>query len=756
MQSRARPSSARLWPALWATLMGLAPLAGSGCGAAPAGEPLDLTTLLPYAEVETETRRIDFGTPQARPHLAEGWSFDETSSSGRPFVWALGSRSLLRLYVAEPRDLELRFRCWPLRYPGAPQQRLTIGLAGRPLGEVALRARPQGYSLRVPAAALRPGENLLELEYARYVAPRDVLPGASDARPLALAWQTLEVPGARAAARPEVGREAGRSILRLPFGATLVFHLAVAAGSQLRFEGLRSWTADGAPPPRARLDVELREAGEPEGRWQAFAAPAGRGELAPLPLPGSPQRPLRVALRATPLEAGSSEDAGLEVVSPALVAAAEAPRLPAAPQQPPNVVIYMIDTLRSDRVGVYGHPEPTTPRIDAFARDATLFRRAIAQAPWTRPAVASVFTGLNPQRHGVRGRDSRLPATVPVLAELMRTHGYRTVAVVTNGNVSEGFGFDRGFDEFHYLQHGEPAELHVLSDRVNEVAFEWLEQQPRSQPFLLYLHTTDPHTPYAPRQPYRQRFAPDVSDGAVGTLEHLRAVTKRQPPDPAEARQLSALYDAEVAFNDAQFGALLDRLHELDLYDASLIVLLSDHGEAFLEHGTWQHGTTLYTEEIEVPLLIKLPDGRGRGRQVAETVRQIDVLPTLLDFVGATPPPDLDGRSLLAAIDGSASTAPVAAFSHLGRGRGEWRGVVYGEHKLIHTRLYDGRDQRWWLFDLHADPRERSSVVWEQPVWRGFLQSQLRRLEADAGPEASGPATLTPEVRRQLEALGYL
>jgi arylsulfatase A-like enzyme len=734
----------------------------AGC-AEPAPMPsVDLVELFALADATAETERIDFGTPAARPHLTAGWSYDETLASGRPFVWAEGERSVLRLEVGRARDLRLRFRCWPFHYAGAPEQKLGVWIGGEPLAETVLSPHPAWYTAFVPAARLRAGENTLELRYAAHARPRDVLPGARDRRPLAVAWDVLEVEGARRYGLPEVLAAAGAPTLRLPFHAALDYYLAVPDGGELRFDAVVPWSADAAQPTPGHLEVELEAAGAGERQVFRLRPDGGPGRLT---LPAQPQGPVRLSLRASLDAEAPAAPAGLDLRRPTLATplragargAAAGPVAPGgAGAARPNILVYLVDTLRPDHLGAYGYARPTSPHLDAFAAEATLFRNAVAQSSWTRPAVASLFTGLNPQGHGVVRPDRALPADLPLLPELLRGLGYRTHAVITNGNVADAFGFDRGFDGFRYLPEGRPGEMHQLSDRVNRAAFRWLERRSGEAPFFLYLHTSDPHGPYTPREPYRERFAPDVRDPRIGSAALFRDLNRGAPAPPAIGADLIDLYDGEIAFNDASFGALLEKLRELGLEASTLVVFVSDHGEAFAEHGSWQHGNTLYSELIRVPLVVRFPDGSGRGRVVTEVVRQVDLLPTLLDYLGAPLPAGLHGRSLLPLVRGQAQgELPVAAVSHLARARGEWESVLLGERKLIRTRTSGGEQERVRLFDLSRDPEERDSVAAQEPVWRGYLLSQLKRFHPE-GAAAAPAAEIDPELRARLEALGYL
>jgi arylsulfatase A-like enzyme len=472
-----------------------------------------------------------------------------------------------------------------------------------------------------------------------------------------------------------------------------------------------------------------------------------------------------------------AEPGGVSVLRPRVVSGA--PGVEAAAEAPgaddeeggtprPNVLIYLIDTLRADHLGLYGYPRPTSPRIDAFGADATVFLDAQAQTSWTRTAVASILTGLLPQSHGVRDRDDALAPPVATLAEILAVAGYRTAGFITNGNVEPAFGTGQGFELYDYLSESkERVEFHQLSDRLNEAAFAWLERwhatpEPDRAPFFLYLHATDPHAPYTPPEPFRRRFAPKVAPER-GYLDHVHAVSAgSEPAPPGTAEAWRQLYDGEIAFNDHQFGELIDRLKALDLYDSTLIVLIADHGEEFFEHGGWEHGKTLYAEQLRVPLVIRLPGGEGAGREVAELADQIDVLPTILDHLGLEPPAPVDGRSLLPFLRGDpAAVEPWAAepsFAELRLDAKEMQSAVAGGWKLI---LDDSEFQRAGpveLFHVADDPAETRNLHPHHPLEEGFLAQHLRALGIHRPEPAfdADTAEIDEELKGRLEALGYL
>lgn len=297
---------------------------------------------------------------------------------------------------------------------------------------------------------------------------------------------------------------------------------------------------------------------------------------------------------------------------------------------------------------------------------------------------------------------------------------------------------------------------------MTDAVARWLDEHGDSGPFFLYVHTIDPHAPYDPPPPFRRDFAPDVPDDIVHQPNLLLPDVRAGRLEVKEAlvAEMRALYDAEIAANDAAFGDLLAALRERGLYEGSLITLLSDHGEEFYEHGNFEHGKTLFDESLRVPLILKLPAGAGAGR-VPEAAQHVDLLPTLLDLLGVAAPAGLDGRSLLGTVaarlrgETPEPSPPIFAYLHLD---GAPRASVHrGHYKLMH-RLDRGELVAPRLFDLARDPGETRNLSRERPALARQLAALLRhRLEAaeEHGLEPER-AVIDEETRRRLEALGYL
>ncbi len=542
-----------------------------------------------------------------------------------------------------------------------------------------------------------------------------------------------------------VRRDVERGLVTLPEGSAVELPALFEPGSELRLDRLVGTDGD--------LALEVRFETDTEGDRLLLLEPGEEPLRADLEVEG--RTPGRLSLRAVSVgdrENRPSAEARLLVLerpwlwsrSPESPVEGAGSR-PTGPPAGTPVVVYLIDTLRRDRLGCYGYRREVSPRIDAFAARATLLRHAVAQSSWTKPSVASLFTGVWPPVHGATGWRSRLPDGLTTLAEALGGAGYRTAAFLTNPNVIESFGMLQGFDEWE-------KNLRMPSAEVNSLVFDWLGREGGAEPFFLYVHTVDPHAPYDPPEPYRSRFAP-TADEMPSWTPHWKWPREALP-------YLSDLYDGEIAANDASFGELLDHLRELGLYDRALIVLTSDHGEAFKEHGRWRHGNDLHFGTLDVPLMIKLP-GQLEGAVVDLPVQHADLLPTILDAVDLPVPAAVEGRSLLPVLEAKGrDETPRPVFSHLDLGRNpHQQSVVVGEWKLVRSR--SRRQPGPWSFQLYRwrdDPRESLDLAGERPVTAAALSAEIdRHLARSAGALEEGEdAVIDRETEEALRALGYL
>ena len=683
-----------------------------------------------------EALDLDFGSAEARSRLGAGWSYDQRDPrSGEAYVWGTAPESEIAFELNWVRDLELSLTGRAHRPSAGSPARVELSVNDAPVGETALAAGLRTYRVAIPGDSLRGGRNRLNLRYHGGWETNPNWPARSG-RPLAVSWFRLGF-GDRQAAAGEPSVE-GDDALLLPFGSRLDYHLRLPANSFLEATGIES-----TGRRTGRLGIEVETVGG--GRRTLTAEPTGAPPE--MRLTGEREAIVRLSLTGIPDGAEPSRRHGIRMRSPRIVTSEPPPAPPptATPEarELPNIVIYLVDTLRADHVGAYGYDRPVSPHIDRFAGEATLFENAIAQSSWTRPTVASIFTGLWPHTHAVNGPGARLPAKATTLAQILRAAGYTTAGVVTNPNVSPETGLDRGFDHYHWLR--SKNRDWPRADAVNAALFKWLDEARPEAPLLLYLHTMDPHDPYEPTPEFRARHAPGVP-ADFPTLPKGRFADS-----PEELAHLVSLYDAEIAFNDLHFGRLLEQLRARDLYDDSLIVFVSDHGEEFADHGSWKHGRTLFRESVRVPMIIKYP-GVVEPLRVIDPVQQVDLMPTLLDYLGLQPPPALPGRSLLPFQSGGRlGRRQILTYLRL-RGPVQ-EGLFEAPWQLIRKQLEGGT--RTFLFDDDSDPDQLDNLADPRSIAAAYLAAELERKLSHAGLSAE-EVELSDELERQLRALGYL
>jgi arylsulfatase A-like enzyme len=428
----------------------------------------------------------------------------------------------------------------------------------------------------------------------------------------------------------------------------------------------------------------------------------------------------------------------------------------------PNVLLLLVDTLRADQLGIYGASPSPSPALDAFAARGLVFDVAVGQASWTMPAVASIFSGLHPRSHGAVGADvddgngqagygTLLPDGVVTIAETAEDAGVTTFGVSTNLLISRASNLAQGFETFLELPFDQKTRDYAPAADVNAQFLDWLRRE-RQYRFFAYLHYMEPHGPYAP--PARFRPAPPAgmrSDLAAGWIQDYgRAVNEGRvaAPAPAEVAYLRQLYDGDIRSWDEQFGALTAELERQGLLDRTIVVVVADHGEEFLEHGNLEHGGHLYDETVHIPLVIVGP-GIPAGRRT-DTAQGIDLLPTIAGLLGAQTPAGLSGRNLLATtMAGDIVSEIVSGFGDDGAGRGTIA-LRAGNWKLIRSGAADSLE----LYDLATDPGEHTNLAATDPQATA-LGARLDRWAAGA-PAPPQTAARDPGLHEKLRQLGYV
>ncbi len=448
---------------------------------------------------------------------------------------------------------------------------------------------------------------------------------------------------------------------------------------------------------------------------------------------------------------------GIGAVPGAAVPAVAARPDTTADPSPVRFLLITLDTLRADRLGVYGHDAPTSPAIDGLSRQAAVFTDVTCSMPTTLPSHVTLFTGLTPAQHGTT-RNGVVPTRdLTSIFELLERRGARTAAVVSAQVLAEKFLSNMGIDELFLGDGSAPTAHQWPGNAVTDQGIAWLSEH-GEESFALWLHYFDPHEPYAPRPDIASRFTHGY-DGPLSnalTSKWLRSLNAKNAPRLTERdrQHVLNLYDAEIAFMDAQLGRLFTFLKQRSLWHNTLIVLTADHGQAHGEKGFWGHGWRLFEPIVKVPLLVKLP--RQETAIVVPTpVQTLDVLPTVTAYYGLETPPEGGGRSLLPVFSGG--TLESAAPRVIGLRNGSLRGPG-----PLGMALHGGA---WKLTVYHQDEglnhlgRVEGEGGLDGESYYASDSQQVRLLKQILAAQNEQPTEspeMAPETLEMLRSLGYV
>jgi arylsulfatase A-like enzyme len=713
----------------------------------------DLLEISHLADVDHHGLFIELGGPARLKYTmgnwGSGWGRDGADGDV-PFTY-VGEMGRLFFPLREARDLTLRLHIKPIG-----SHRMQVFVNGNSLEGVVLQegAQFRDYDVRVPAAQLRAGENYLQLRFGGTT--------AVDGQNVAVALSSIRViagePPADAGFTPPLHDTLVRAItlggverqaLALRGPTTVTYHLEVPSSARLVF-GLGAEGQATGLGARVRVTPEGGQPSEvfqaaPTASWndQAVDLSAHAGKVVRLEFEGTGQGSGRVLFSAPAV-----------MVTP--------PEVAARPEEVRNVVVLLIDTMRASKLRPYNpQTRVRTPILDRVAEQGVVFEQAQAPENWTKPSCASVLTGLSPITHGAKTDEARLPASAELVSEAFDRAGFATGSFIANGYVSDRFGFNQGWDSYNnFIRDGRSTE----AEDVFEQAGNFIEAH-RNERFFTYIQTIDPHVPYDPPAEYLRMYDPNEYAGPVQprqTPELLERAKRNEVTfDANDRRRLEALHDGEVSYHDHYLGVFLERLRRLGLMENTLLVITADHGEEFMEHGSWGHGHSIFQELLGVPLIFHMPGRIPAGRRVTHTVSTLNVGQTILDLTGVQGLARAEGRSLVPDLLGDVAQGPQVAFSDFQDIR---RVARAGRYKLVVRSNLSSV-----IFDLQDDPSERRErEVSELPIagrytrilLGQYLGAQNRaqwlraRQDATAALEAE-QAEMDDTIRAQLRALGY-
>ncbi|MFW6067586.1 MAG: sulfatase [Myxococcota bacterium] len=712
---------------------------------------LDMRRLVHLADVHNEGLVIDFGTSSRMKytlgHWRTGWGSDGTS--GDTTYTYVGERGRLYFHADRAGPLAVRMRLRPI---GTTV--VSPYVNGKPVEMIRFQEGSgyRDYDLKVPGDLVRKGENELMLVFG----------DAKDmgGEKVSVAMDTIRIASGEAVpdgehapqtpdsmvAEAEVGGDERPALvvraptelrypLHVPAKAKLAFSAGVVEGDSARAR-VTITPATGAP--KKLLDEEVG------AKWTRHVVDLGA-----------------YADQVVRLDLAAEGEGRVAWSSPAiLVPEAESPKELGKAK---NVVVLLIDTLRASKLRAFNPDSRVkTPNLDAVAEEGTVFELAQSPENWTKPAVASVLTSLYPATHGTKRDASKLPQDALTLGEHYQKAGFGTASFIANGYVSDKFGFNQGWDHYtNYIRESKSTEaLNVFRE-----AGDWIEKH-QDEPFFVYIQTIDPHVPYDPPDSFLKMYDDRDYSGQVKPrmTPDLLAKAKKSPPavtfDGSDKRRLEALHDGEITYHDDEMGKFIERMKKLGLWEDTLFVVTSDHGEEFEEHGSWGHGHSTYQELLHVPLLFRMPGTVPEGARVPTVVSTMDIAPTVLEISGVDPMPAAEGRSLAGYFRGEPPTGPAVAFSDFLDDR---RVITTGRWKLVLRGLSAD------FYDLEKDPGEQNELSLQQhPIALRYCRVLLgqflgasdrtRWLEGGQGEGVrldADEAHMDDTTRDQLEALGY-
>jgi arylsulfatase A-like enzyme len=590
-------------------------------------------------------------------------------------------------------DEILSFTCRAL----APGQKVSIFANEKPAGTIEVGTTAKRYDVKLPAATLRAGDNRVRFTFRSAGVAGDGRHSAAAFTKIALgpaaAGPANFEPAPVAAREVELGGKRKRAlVVSGSQGSRLSFYLQVPETGRLA-------ASFGAPSGSA--DVVVRVAVDGQPTRTIYQAHAGQGWTdAAVDLGAAAGRAARIDLIARGGEVAWGDPRILVKAPPAEAV---------AKKKLDHIFIWMVDTFRADKMHVYNpKTRVQTPNYDAFAADATRFEWAQVPGTWSLPSHASLLTGVYPSVHKAVAHEARLSKDVHFIAEEMKKAGFETAIFSSNGYVSGKWGFERGWDAYrNFIRENLPNS----ADYIWKIAKPWVLGNMR-KPEFVYFATVEPHVIYNPpkrflikywNKPYNGPIKPTKTGIQLGSIK----AGKLKINDNDRAF-LEALHDGEITESDAFFATFINDLKKAGLYDRSAVVVVSDHGDEFWEHGSIGHGHSVYQELVRIPLIIRAPGILPKGKVVNADVEVMDLAATVLDLAGIKPDPTMQGTSLVPLANDEVGRTPRAAFTIDGQAA---RGL-----KVMRYRLVENASQKPELYDELEDRREQKNLAGDHPI----------------------------------------
>lgn len=732
---------------------------------------VDLVKRLPIAERGfdvAEGRNLNLRNDAAFSH---GWHRLEVDRNRRPARWIEKDLGVIELHRTRKSELDVAFSVsLPSQSDLLEPQRLEILWNGESVGDFRLEWGPQKLSVRIPAEIQRIGPNRIELRPSSF---KEVDRGDEERQ---LSLKLLDVAfadrqsrtAASASKRTLDSTQTTESIVQQP-GSVLSYSLFL--------------------PPDAILHGTARLVGKTAddvtGTLEIFGDQGNNAQSLLLSTSIEPNKEIQIEKDLSSLPRSGvtltfhyNTENPTNAPAPKLVWNSlqvngyqnDIPRVERADlREHYNILLILFDTLRADHTEPYGSKQVKTPAMKRLAEAGVTFLDSSSSSSWTRTSVTSMLTSMYPAAHKTLSMKDKLSSEIPYLPEILLQNGYTTSFLTTNPSTGTSMGFGRGSERFREFWSDrrrfllETPSAEALADHVWALMIDpVIPQSNDERPFFVYLHEPDPHGPYSPVPPYDKLYNFGYGDSPRVKNETPKTLLKGHVKfDEADVNYLRSMYAGEVSFSDAYLGRLVELLDEHNLKHNTLVIVVSDHGEEFLDHGSIGHGMSLYQEQIHIPTLFSLPGTLPEDVKILTPAELIDIPPTILDLIGAKAPGSMAGRSLLPMIfenfPGDEARPRYAKLrgSHDAVRVGRWK--MIREYRNPSGRRFDSHS----LYDLSVDPGEKTDQWGREAVigkaLRQTLDWQLLNSRRSVlKPETIPVEELDPGEVEELKALGYL
>jgi len=722
------------------------------------------------AKTVKQTDKIDFRKKSVRDFLLNGWS--KTEGKG---TWADSLTSELKFYTFfAPKDLKVQLNCSPFSYPGSPPQYITLFLNKNYIDQQEITNKGISSTFLLPRQYLQKGENILTFKFNYAKSPAEVL-GEKDNRTLAVLFETLDFIDHKISSKNIFRKENSiflnplsqlNYFYKLPKGAHLLFELERPSSDSSKLKGLKldlliQKDQDkekkileidlNSSPAKNNYDIDLTDFEEEIVCLKfRFDLPANldESEIAPFYV-----QLTRAEIKGSKkLDSQENDFTWFHNKKKSL--------------SKTNLIIAVLDAVNYRHMSCYGYERQTTPFIDHLAEEGFIFTRAYAHASWTIPSITSLFTSIYPISHQVWSMERKLSDKALCLAEILRKKDFATCAITASAPASNVFNLLQGFKTTYELFEEKEENLKskrrkrvVWAEDFLEPGLDWLKKH-QDQQFFMYLHFLQPHEPYNPPKPFRDKFG-QVYNSQLKEKKHLKPGNlDKQKLTKTDLDYLKAAYDENLNYADFYLGKFLEGLKNIGIYDNTILVITADHGEGFFEHGSIGHSKTLYEEEVHIPLIIHFPGKFNSGpKKIDALVQIIDLMPTFLDIYGPENiKQSFQGKSLIPLLFGKKQEINDFALFSLSQPfvEDETRafGLVDKRYKIIITKTEE------LLFDLANDPQEKDNIYFKNPVLSGYYRQKLLKLNSEYMGKHDlairGKYILDKKTRRRLRALGYL